>query len=72
MFREYRTDHRIIIVDNASCEETKELLKACPFEVITNTENIGTAKAINQAWAKKEPKQHLIKMDNDVDINYIN
>jgi GT2 family glycosyltransferase len=66
------TDHRIIIVDNASCEETKELLKACPFEVITNTENVGTAKAINQAWAKREPKQHLIKMDNDVDINYIN
>ncbi len=66
------TDHRIIIVDNDSCEETKELLKACPFEVITNTENVGTAKAINQAWAKREPKQHLIKMDNDVDINYLN
>jgi GT2 family glycosyltransferase len=64
------TDDRIIIVDNASCEETKELLKASPFEVITNKENVGTAKAINQAWAFKEPKQHLVKMDNDVDIQY--
>jgi len=67
--------HRIIIVDNNSCEETKEHLDfyALNFQkqitVITNTENVGTAKAINQAWAYRKPNEVVIKMDNDVVIN---
>ncbi len=68
--------HRLIIVDNASCEETKELLRkysaAQSIMVITNEVNVGTAKAVNQAWKYREPGEHLIKMDNDVDINYVN
>ena len=39
--------------------------------VITNDVNVGTAKAINQAWKFRKPLEHLVKMDNDVQINYI-
>jgi GT2 family glycosyltransferase len=69
------SNHRLIIIDNNSCKETKkiisELLKYVykNIHVITNTENIGTAKAINQAWAYRKPNEVVIKMDNDVVIN---
>lgn len=67
--------HRLIIIDNNSCKETKkiisELLKYVykNIHVITNTENVGTAKAINQAWAYRKANETVIKMDNDVVIN---
>ena len=62
--------HRVIIVDNASCEATKEYLNECSTwaKIITNDTNLGTAKAINKAWALRAKGEHLIKMDNDVDI----
>jgi len=66
-------NHRIIIVDNDSCQETKKLLikhYSLGFEIITNSENVGTAKAINQAWAMRKPGETLIKMDNDCVINH--
>jgi len=69
-------NHRIIIVDNNSCKETKDLLNYIQkhndlwITVITNTENVGTAKAINQAWAMRQPGETLIKMDNDCVINH--
>ena len=68
-------DHRLIIVDNNSCEETKNIISEFltyankNVDVITNTENVGTAKAINQAWAYRKPNETVIKMDNDVVIN---
>ena len=63
--------HRLFIIDNGSCEETKKGLASLPenITVITNPENVGTAKAINQAWKFRLPNEHLIKMDNDVVIN---
>lgn len=65
--------HRLIVVDNASCKETKDLLEEFSermgFMVITNEENLGTAKAINKAWKYRRPQEHLIKMDNDVVIH---
>lgn len=69
--------HRLIIVDNGSCYKTKSLLQWAATQdlmlgkisIITNTENIGTAKAINQAWALREPEEYLVKMDNDVEIH---
>lgn len=61
------TKHNLIVIDNNSCQETKKLLK--DYNTITLPENIGTAKAINLAWRLREPKQHLIKMDNDVVIH---
>lgn len=64
--------HRLIVIDNASCPRTKEILKRHSYgehiKIITNEENVGTAKAINQAWRLREHGEHLIKMDNDVDI----
>lgn len=70
--------HTLCIVDNNSCQETKELLNEyCYINsllnilVINNSENVGTAKAINQAWrlAQHENGEVLVKMDNDVVIN---
>jgi len=64
--------HRLIVVDNNSCEATKDLLSDYDnwyrLEIITNKENIGTAKAINKAWSLRKDGEHLIKMDNDVEI----
>jgi GT2 family glycosyltransferase len=68
--------NKIIIVDNDSCKETKEILDYFQnhndlwITIITNTENVGTAKAINQAWAMRQPGETLIKMDNDCVINH--
>lgn len=71
--------HRLIVIDNNSCIETREYLmsfdawinksKDINAKVIFNKENVGTAKAINQAWRHKKSGQHVIKMDNDVIIN---
>ena len=66
-------EHKIIVVDNDSCEETKNLLikhYSLGIEIITNSENVGTAKAINQAWAYRQPGETVIKMDNDCVINH--
>jgi GT2 family glycosyltransferase len=68
-------NHRLIIIDNNSCEETKNIISEFltyankNIDVITNSENVGTAKAINQAWAYRKPNETVIKMDNDVVIN---
>jgi len=68
--------HKLYLVNNNSCKETRIILDSycwintlLNIYVIDNTENVGTAKAINQAWALKEPGEVLIKMDNDVVIN---
>lgn len=77
------TRHRLFIIDNNSCEATKEVLRwleeyrvdmfnaagACNISVITNAENVGTARAINQAWKLRRPGEHCIKTDNDIIIN---
>ena len=69
-------NHRLIIIDNNSCIETKNIISEFltytnrNIDVITNTENVGTAKAINQAWAMRQPGETLVKMDNDCVINH--
>jgi GT2 family glycosyltransferase len=77
------TKHRLFVVDNASCQETKAILKwlndyridmmyatgECDIGFAINTDNIGTARAINQAWKLRQPGEHCIKMDNDIVIN---
>lgn len=80
------TKHRLIIVDNNSCERTRQIIRdigldMCvnysygpvaeinPWNLITLPENIGTARAINQAWVLRQPGEHCIKMDNDIIIN---
>lgn len=71
--------HRLIIVDNNSCKETKQFFNQFEYDsielhheniqVITLPENIGTARAINKAWSLRRPGEHCIKMDNDIIIN---
>jgi len=77
---------RIVVVDNASCQLTKDTLhyymlqwmikngadNKIKFQVITNETNVGTAEAINQAWRLREPGEYLIKMDNDCVVNSAN
>lgn len=76
------TKHRLIIVDNNSCQATKDLFQkmADVFSMqekdsnvpvlITLPENVGTARAINEAWKYRKPGESAIKMDNDVVVNY--
>lgn len=68
--------HRLIVIDNNSCQETKELLNTVfnnffsdgSSYVIWNKDNIGTASAINLAWKTRELNEHCIKLDNDIEI----
>ncbi len=73
--------HRIFIVDNNSCDATKSVLAkfsghfsslgSFPPEnltIISNNENLGTAKAVNQGLKHRRREEHCIKMDNDVII----
>lgn len=76
------TRHRLFLVDNNSCKETKELieklislwaLNKLPYshlDVKTLEENIGTARAINIAWKSRRPGENAVKMDNDIVIHY--
>lgn len=63
--------HSVWFVDNNSCDETKrtleELVPRC--HVLTLPANIGTARAINKAWANRMPGEHCVKMDNDCIVN---
>lgn len=71
--------NRLIIIDNGSWIGSSFMLDVfvktyradfgLNIELIINEENVGTAKAINQAWRLRQPGEHLIKMDNDVVIH---
>ena len=71
-----RDNHRIFVIDNASCQKTKNELKYYQNEgmitVITLPENVGTARAINKAWKFRKLGEHCVKMDNDVLIYQTN
>jgi GT2 family glycosyltransferase len=66
--------HRVVIIDNNSCLTTKKVLQifqnVTKSTVITLTENIGTARAINKAWVLRQPGEHCVKMDNDIVVNH--
>lgn len=65
--------HRLVIIDNDSCKQAKDYLMALNIPtatLITMSENVGTAKAINVAWLMRKPGEHCIKIDNDVEIHY--
>lgn len=66
--------HELFIVDNNSCKATKDMFQNFTnsmgqSQIISLSENIGTARGINKAWFLRNPGQHCIKMDNDVVIN---
>lgn len=60
--------HRLIIIDNDSCDETKELLDKSGHRVITLPENIGQARALNKGLQSRGPDEVVIRIDNDVVI----
>lgn len=67
-----REKDRIYVIDNASCEKTKEIIQDTVGDIatiISLPENIGTARAINLAWKEKQPGEFCVKMDNDVLID---
>jgi len=60
--------HRLVIVDNGSCDRTRDILAnvGTSFaEVVRNEENRGVAYACNQALSLRQPGEVVIKMDND-------
>jgi len=74
------TKHRMFIIDNNSCQQTKQVIDAFvgrvdyllhdgAVTVITLPQNIGTAKAVNLGWVRRKPGEHCIKIDNDVIIH---
>lgn len=67
------TKHRIVIVDNASCEETAYIIdQYADFyngKAIHLEKNVGTAEGWNKAVRLRNPGEHVIKIDNDIVIN---
>lgn len=64
--------HRVYIVNNASTGHlAKNIVDGymLDFNVMHLSENIGTARGINQAWRHRRPGEHCIKMDDDVVIH---
>jgi GT2 family glycosyltransferase len=61
--------HRLFLIDNGSNQETKDYLadftSKFPSTIITNKENLGTAKGINLALKQRLENEHCIKADND-------
>lgn len=64
--------HRLIVVDNGSCDATHDLYSSLTHDygetwrLIPLAHNYGTAKAINRAWYHRNPGEHCVKLDNDV------
>ena len=69
--------HRLFIVDNNSCQKTKDLFRNYGLNdmfkgaavLISLPENIGTAMAVNEGWRQRKPDEHCIKIDNDIVIH---
>jgi len=57
------------VIDNGSTDGTAEWLATQEFCVDLLEENIGCPKALNKVLSEwRKPGQHVIKMDNDVEI----
>jgi GT2 family glycosyltransferase len=64
--------HRLILSVNGYTGRTQDIFKYHRHiisEVIYNSQNIGTAKAINKAWAFRKPGEPAVKMDDDIVIH---
>lgn len=64
--------HRLILSVNTATTTTHDLIRYYKWiisDVIYNTHNLGTAKAINKAWARRELGEHCIKCDDDWVVN---
>jgi glycosyltransferase involved in cell wall biosynthesis len=66
--------HRLILSVNGGTSQTQNIVHAWlnngqVSEIIWNVENLGTAGAINKVIAKRDPGEHVIKIDDDVVIH---
>lgn len=66
--------HRLVLCVNGYTKATENEISwltgiGLKCTVINNGSNLGTARAINQAWKLRQPGQHCIKMDDDIVIN---
>ena len=61
-------DHEIVLVDNASSDETPELLAGLggDVKVVRNEENLGFATACNQG-ARTASSERLVFLNNDTE-----
>lgn len=73
--------HKLIISDNGSCDSTMFIYQAFSIKfgglfspdnllIIENKKNLGTAEAVNLGIKQRKKGQHVIKMDNDVTIDW--
>lgn len=74
--------HRLILSVNAYTSRTKVIIQkhSTTFassitsntisRVIYNSGNVGTAKAVNKAWALRKPGEHCVKMDDDIIVHH--
>lgn len=63
--------HQVIIVNNGSTDEkTLNLFVSMRRDnsVIWNQENVGQARALNQAWQLRKPGEHVARCDSDIAI----
>ena len=58
--------HRLIIVDNNSCNATKKVISSYYSHLFTNATNIGTAEAVNKGIRERKAGEVVCKADNDV------
>lgn len=62
-------NHRVVLIDNNSCLETKKILNKYRgwnnITLITLSENIGTARGINYGLRMRKAGEVATKMDND-------
>lgn len=63
--------HRLFLIDNNSCDDTKRILEdfrrhTLPYTLISNDRNVGTARAINMGWVERREGENCVKMDNDI------
>lgn len=65
--------HRVVLIDNNSCLETKKILNEYKgwnnITIITLSENIGTARGINIGLRMRVDGEVTCKMDNDVVVH---
>lgn len=74
MYTVRRQSHRIFLCVNSATPRTEVILDVARYHpefmsVIRNDRNLGTACAINKAWALRQPGEHCIKMDDDIVIH---
>jgi GT2 family glycosyltransferase len=62
-----KTDYEVIVVDNASSDQTIEMLKSINQPYISNQINLGFAKACNQA-AKQAQGEILFFLNSDIEF----